>query len=29
VHTINDPGEAKALFDMGVDMLYTDFLTSN
>lgn len=27
VHTVNDPDEAKAYFDMGVDMIYTDFLT--
>lgn len=26
VHTINDPEEAKRLLDMGVDMIYTDFI---
>jgi len=29
VHTINDPSEAEMLFDKGVDMIYTDFLTLN
>ena len=27
VHTVNDPEEAKRYFDMGVDMIYTDYLT--
>lgn len=27
VHTVNDPLQAQQLFDLGVDMLYTDFLT--
>ena len=26
VHTVNDPEEAQRLFEMGVDMLYTDFI---
>jgi len=25
-HTVNDPQEAKRLFDLGVDMIYTDFI---
>ena len=27
VHTVNDPVQAQQLFDLGVDMIYTDFLT--
>jgi len=29
VHTINDQNEAENLFNLGVDMLYTDFITPN
>ena len=29
VHTINDKTEANTFFDMGVDMIYTDFLINN
>lgn len=28
-HTVNDPAKADRLRDMGVDLLYTDFLTSD
>ena len=29
VHTVNDKESVPALFDMGVDMIYTDFITPN
>lgn len=29
VHTINDQDEAEKLFNLGIDMLYTDFISPN